>query len=139
VTSFDSVFLIIIGIESGYVNDPLDPGSETNYGISKRRYPNEDIPNMTLERAKFLYQRDYWIPHHCDTLPWCEALLMFDSVVNGGNAEHWHQMYKGSADFIIDYQAEHVLYLASLPNWPHDGRGWLRRAFKIAKLAEKPV
>src|SRR5437870_3022167 len=31
---------IIMGFEGGYVNDPLDPGGETNYGISKRAYPH---------------------------------------------------------------------------------------------------
>lgn len=134
---FDQAFGIIIGIEAGYVNDPKDPGGETKYGISKRRYPAEDIPNLTLDRAKFLYQRDYWNPHHCDALPWTEALLVFDTAVNGGNAERWHSMYAGSPDFVMNYQAEHALYLASLPGWAHDGRGWMRRAFKIARLAEK--
>jgi hypothetical protein len=137
VSNFDTAFGIIVGIEAGYVNDPRDPGGETKYGISKRRYPAEDIPNLTLERAKFLYQRDYWNPHHCDALPWAEALLVFDTAVNGGNAERWHSMYAGSPDFIMNYQAEHALYLASLPGWSHDGRGWMRRAFKIARLAEK--
>ena len=136
-SNFDAAFGIVVGVEGGYVNDPQDPGGETKYGISKRRYPSEDIANLTLERAKFLYQRDYWNPHHCDALPWGEALLVFDTAVNGGNAERWHSMYAGSPDFIINYQAEHALYLASLPGWPHDGRGWMRRAFKIARLAEK--
>jgi Glycosyl hydrolase 108 len=133
---FSQAFSIVVGIEKGYVNDPKDPGGETKFGVSKRRYPDEDIPNLTLERAKFLFKRDYWDLHHCDTLPWAEALLVFDTEVNGGNAARWHSMYAGSPEFIINYQAEHMLYLASLPGWPHDGRGWARRAFKIAKLAE---
>lgn len=138
-SNFESAFGIIVGIEGGYVNDPKDPGGETKYGISKRRYPNEDIKNLTIERAQFLYQRDFWNPHKCDYLPWEQALLVFDTAVNGGNAERWQAMYAGcpATDFIEKYQAEHLLYLASLKNWTEFGRGWTRRAFKIARLAEK--
>ena len=46
--------------EGGYVNDPNDAGGETNFGISKREYPNEDIKNMTRERAIELYKEGYW-------------------------------------------------------------------------------
>ena len=42
-SNFDTAFGIIVGIEARYVNDPKDPGGEMKYGISKRRYPNEDI------------------------------------------------------------------------------------------------
>lgn len=51
---------LVLKHEGGYVNDPVDPGGETNFGISKRSYPNEDIKNMTPERATEIYQRDYW-------------------------------------------------------------------------------
>jgi lysozyme family protein len=137
--SFDAAFGIIVGIEGGYINDPKDPGGETRFGISKRRYPNEDIKNLTLDRAKFLYQRDYWISNGCESMPWEQALLVFDAAVNGGSPKRWHDMYAGypAVDFIINFQAEHMLYLASLPGWANYGRGWVRRAFKIAQLAEK--
>lgn len=138
-SNFDSAFGIIVGVEGGYVNDPKDPGGETRFGISKRRYPNEDIKNLTLDRAKFLYKRDYWNSNGCDPMPWEQALLVFDSAVNGGYPKRWHDMYAGypAKDFIINFQAEHALYLASLPGWINYGRGWMRRAFKIAQLAEK--
>jgi hypothetical protein len=135
---FDAAFSIVVGIEGGYVCDPKDPGGETKYGISKRRYPNEDVANLTLDRAKTLYRRDYW-QAAWDALPWEQSLLMFDAAVNGGYPQRWHDLYKGypPTDFIANFQAEHALYLASLPGWLHDGRGWMRRAFKIARLAER--
>ena len=46
--------------EGGYVNDPDDPGGETNFGISKRSYPNVDIRNLTVEGASAIYLRDFW-------------------------------------------------------------------------------
>lgn len=138
-SNFDSAFGIIVGIEGGYNLDPKDPGGETKYGVSKRRYPNEDIKNLTLDRARFLYQRDFWGAHKCDGMPWEQALLVFDTAVNGGPADRWHGLYAGlqATDFIEKFQAEHALYLASLPGWINYGRGWMRRAFKLARLAEK--
>ncbi len=43
--------------EGGYTNDPRDPGGETNWGISKRAYPNLDIKNLAMEEAKRIYKR----------------------------------------------------------------------------------
>ncbi len=46
--------------EGGCVNDPVDPGGETNMGISKRQYPNLDIKNLTQEQAIEIYKEGYW-------------------------------------------------------------------------------
>ena len=43
-----------LGKEGGYVNNSRDPGGETNFGISKRAYPNVDIKNLTLRVVRFL-------------------------------------------------------------------------------------
>ena len=32
----------MLSYEDGYANDPNDPGGETNWGISKRAYPDVD-------------------------------------------------------------------------------------------------
>jgi lysozyme family protein len=44
-TKFDQIIDKVLKHEGGYVNDPNDPGGETNYGISKRAYPDVDIKN----------------------------------------------------------------------------------------------
>lgn len=138
--NFDRAFTIVVGIEGGYVNDPADPGGETKYGISKRRYPDLDIKSLTLDQAKAIYLRDYWNPHDLDDLEYGKALLVFDCAVNGGNHSRWYSMFGGYAlkDFIVAFQAEHALYLASLPEWPHDGRGWARRLVTLALQASQP-
>jgi len=46
--------------EDGYVNDPRDPGGETNFGISKRSYPNVDIKGLTRDGAIAIYLKDFW-------------------------------------------------------------------------------
>jgi lysozyme family protein len=71
--------------EGGYVNDPDDPGGETNFGISKRSYPNEDIRSLTPERAKSIYYRDFWLKSKCNLIPDIDvAAKVFDLSVNLG-------------------------------------------------------
>jgi lysozyme family protein len=85
-SSFEDAALATFGtFEGGYVNDPDDPGGETKFGISKRSYPNEDIANLTIERAKFLAKRDYWYPMRLDTLN-CQMIAnnLFDFAFHHG-------------------------------------------------------
>lgn len=42
-------------------DDPRDPGRLTKYGISQRAYPDVDIRNLTLDKAKDIYYRDWWV------------------------------------------------------------------------------
>jgi len=49
----------VIKHEGGYVDNPLDPGGETKYGISKKQYPKLDIKNLDIESAKEIYRKDF--------------------------------------------------------------------------------
>lgn len=77
-------FVLKARIEGGYVNDPRDPGGETNFGISKRAYPHENIRALTRERAIEIYRRDYWDAVGCEGLPPKLAVALFDCAVNQG-------------------------------------------------------
>ena len=82
---FEKFIAVVLKSEGGYTNDPDDLGGETRYGITKRRYPGEDIKNLTLQRAKELYHQDFFLPLnlqyiHDDLL----ALHIFDMAVNAG-------------------------------------------------------
>jgi lysozyme family protein len=57
---FNIAIVPLLENEGGYVNDPADPGGETNFGISKRSYPEVDIKNLTADQAKEIYLRDFW-------------------------------------------------------------------------------
>ena len=70
--------------EGGYSNDKNDRGGETNWGISQRAYPDLDIKSLTVEQAKEIYLRDYWLPCSGDVLPWPFSLAVFDAAVNMG-------------------------------------------------------
>lgn len=38
----------------------------TKYGIAANSYPNEDIRNLSLDRAATIYKRDFWGASRCD-------------------------------------------------------------------------
>ena len=70
--------------EGGYVNDPTDPGGETNYGISKRAYPKIDIKALTKHEAVKIYYKDYWVKYRVGDLPSNIRHIIFDGCVNMG-------------------------------------------------------
>src|SRR5687767_7997978 len=82
--TFDTAFDRLIGHEGGYVNDPKDPGMETNWGISKRSYPTLNIRALTRDEAKLLYRDDFWKPLNGDSLFDGVAFQLFDLAVNSG-------------------------------------------------------
>ena len=81
---FEKAMQFVFRWEGGYVNDKHDPGGETKFGISKRAYPNADIKNLTIEQAKRIYEKDYWIKGGCHLLDWPLSLVHFDACVNHG-------------------------------------------------------
>lgn len=83
--NFDQAFKVVVGLEGGYTNDPVDAGGETKYGVSKRAFPNEDIKNLTIERAKQIYKKNYWDRCGCDDIKsYSIALQVFDIAINCG-------------------------------------------------------
>lgn len=80
--TFDEAFERLIGHEGGYVFDSHDPGGETQWGISKRSYPNVNIKALTIDGAKAIYLRDFWYPL-ADTDS-AIKFQVFDFAVNGG-------------------------------------------------------
>ena len=70
--------------EGEYINHPNDRGGETKFGISKRWYANEDIKNLTRERADMILFRDYWKNTNIYQLPDELAdIVLDDSIVQG--------------------------------------------------------
>lgn len=68
----------------GYVNDPLDAGGETKFGVAKNANTDLNITTLTWEEAKAVYYKRYWIAGSCDKLPSRVAVLHFDGCVNHG-------------------------------------------------------
>jgi hypothetical protein len=81
---FNKYINTILAKEGGYVNDKVDRGGKTKFGISQAAYPNLDIAKLTLPQAVSIYKRDYWDKINGDRLPESVALNAFDAAVNQG-------------------------------------------------------
>lgn len=153
-------FQVLMDNEGGYVNDPKDSGGETKYGISKKAYPDLDIPNLTLAQAMDIYHKDYWDRCKCDYIPDALSVAVFDFAVNSGvkTAIKKLQIALGAkADGIIgnqtlgacnrlsvkkvldDYMDLRLDYLMSLPKWKYYGNGWGSRVEHTKKKCEELI
>ena len=105
---FMRAFAHLIGIEGGYVNDPVDRGGATKYGISLRFLVAEgkvdddgdgfadfdldmdgdidgaDIRKLTILDAKILYRTCFWDRLDCGSFEEPIGEMLFDQAVNGG-------------------------------------------------------
>lgn len=154
--NFKDAVEIILSHEGGYVNHKDDPGMETNYGISKRSYPNLDIKSLTREEAKKIYLRDFWNKVRGDSLPFGVALIMFDFAVNAGvgTAVKALQHAVGAKEdgilgdltmarvgtvnknFICEKLTTYrILHYTSLKTFGTFGKGWIDRAIETLSSA----
>ncbi|MAM39321.1 MAG: hypothetical protein CL949_15700 [Erythrobacter sp.] len=101
-------FAKLLGIEGGYVNDKVDRGGATQFGISLRFLVAEgkidddgdgfadfdidmdgdidgaDIRQLTILDAKILYKECFWNRLDCGSFPEPIGEMLFDQAVNGG-------------------------------------------------------
>ena len=146
--NFEQASARLLGHEGGYVNDPNDPGGETNWGISKRSYPNVDIKALTRDEALAIYKRDYWDRVRADQMPEALRFQVYDFAVNSGietairyyqralgvaDDGHWGAVSRTASqtmpvtDQLFRLNAERLDFMTRLSNWPHASRGWARR------------
>lgn len=79
------VILKTIQKEGGHVDDPVDKGGETKYGISKRSWPNVDIASLTIWQAFDIYKKWYAYPLHVHEIDSVRVgWKVFDVGVNAG-------------------------------------------------------
>ena len=154
--AFESAVAFVLKAEGGYVHDPNDAGGETNYGISKRSYPDLNIKNLTVEQATAIYFDDYWLASCADEMPSYMGMAIFDTAVNMGvgTAARLLQRAAGVADdgiigpktlaAVYKHSPEHLLaeflsqralrYHELADEEAHNKRfirGWLKRTFEL--------
>ena len=155
--NFDDIIEVVLHHEGGYVNDPDDPGGETNFGIAKRSHPDVDIANLTKEGAKEIYKEHYWDRNKVESLSEDLRHIYFDMCVNLGRSSAVKILQKAAnakgADLGVDggmgpktiaamdgvelqrVRAYRVKYYADLvtrkPDLEKFYFGWFRRALEV--------
>jgi lysozyme family protein len=153
--TFDQAFDRLMGNEGGYVWVQRDPGGETNFGISKRSYPDVDIKALTRDEAKEIYRRDFWTAAGQKVAP-AVAFQVFDAAVNHGigtairmlqraigaaDDGHWgpfsDSLYEklDTNDVLLRFLAERLDFMRKLATWPTFGAGWAGRIVNNLRFA----
>ena len=168
--NFDEAFETTIGHEGGFTLHRGNPGNwtggkvgvgelkGTKYGIASNSYPNEDIKNLTIERAKQIYKRDYWDKAKCDQLPNGLRFHVFDVSVNSGvsrGIKTLQQALGVTPDGLIGNQTLNasrlqdvnevlfrfysfrIAFYTSLSTFETFGKGWMNRVANNLKIGAK--
>lgn len=136
---FEKIIQFALQEEGGYVNHPSDPGGETKYGISKRSYPNEDIKNLTVQRAIEIYRKDYW-KDAWEALGFPLAACMLDTAINmgGGRAQKFLDRCGGSYVTFLQLRiARYKEIIANKPSQKVFEKGWFARVTKLRRFIDE--
>lgn len=150
--TFQQIFDRLIGHEGGYVNDPRDLGSETNWGVTKRTAQANgytgNMKTMTRQQAYEIYRRAFWLRYNCEQMPDAVAYQFFDAAVNHGfgNASRMLQRAVGVlddgiigkysieainrnpiSDTLMVLNGERLNFYTRLKNFDLYGKGWVNR------------
>lgn len=146
--NFNKAFEALIGNEGGYVNNKGDPGGETNWGIAKRSYPNVNIKALTLEDAKVIYYKDFWLVSGSEFMSYAVVYEVFDAAVNHGISRAIKLLQQAvkveadgvsgrntinaarvmdESDVLLRFNAFRLKFYTGLKTWPLFGKGWANR------------
>jgi lysozyme family protein len=98
VASFDLFFPLLVRFEGGYVDDPTDPGGETNKGITMATFrqsslellgiepTSDNLKALTDAQAGIIYKALYWNKMQGDAIALQDlANIVCDFFVNAGS------------------------------------------------------
>ncbi|MBO5441139.1 MAG: hypothetical protein J6A09_01050 [Alphaproteobacteria bacterium] len=142
--------------EGGYKYDEDDSGGETNMGISKNTHKNENIKDMTRERANAIFYRDYYKWNGLAKLPYkirgfivdfgvCSQPLMAikmthrvlgipeGNIIGKTTLDKFKKFtQKDYEDFLEKYRTEMIKYFKKVaeadPKKKKFLKGWINRA-----------
>jgi lysozyme family protein len=157
---FLAYFDRLIGHEGVWTIDERDPGNwtggrqgvgtlkGTKYGIAANTYPDLNIRDLTLDDAREIYHRDWWLKLGADELPPAVSYQVWQFAVNAGmgTAKRGLQFAVGVAqdgrigpitlaavkradlcDILLRFNSFVLEHYAALSTFHTFGRGWTRR------------
>jgi lysozyme family protein len=152
--NFKECLDLVLKSEGGWVNNPNDPGGETNLGVTKRvweewvGHPVKTLKNLTKDDVAPLYELKYWKASYCEVLPRGLDFVVFSMAVNSGPGRSVKLLQSSvgclpdgvigprtrglisssnSADIIKKFSTARREYYQSLKVFPIFGKGWLAR------------
>lgn len=127
----------VLSKEGGYVNDPKDLGGETNYGISKRQFPDVGIRELSRDQAKEIYRRVYWTGNNLDSYPWPYSCAALDSYVQHLPSVAKKMVERSNGDLRALLEERRKFYLAIIAKRPDQKKykdGWMNRINDLDKF-----
>ncbi|MBP8005363.1 MAG: glycoside hydrolase family 108 protein [Acinetobacter sp.] len=150
--TFNQVFERTIVHEGGWVNNPKDPGGETNWGITiataRANGYQGPMKSLTRKQASEIYYKAFWLRANCEQYTGAISYQLFDAAVNHGigNAIRMLQRAVGVVDdgkvgpitlaaiksmtlddVLVLFIAERLEFFTRLSTFNTFGRGWARR------------
>ena len=145
---------LVLKSEGGWVNNPNDPGGETNLGVTKAvweeyvGHPVTTMKNLTKDDVAPLYEQKYWRACYGEVLPRGLDFIVFSMGVNAGpgrSVKLFQQSIGCVPDGVIGPATRSLIcasntatliskfsevrreYYRSLKTFPIFGKGWLSR------------
>ena len=165
---FDKSFDRVIGHEGRFQRIHGDRGNWTSgkvgvgeckgtkFGISAMTYPKLDIENLTVEQAKEIYYKDWWVKLRMDLFKPALSYQMFDAAINHGMHNASAMLQRGVGvdddgkigpatrkavdlmdldDVLKVFLSERLEFMTYVGTWDTFGKGWARRIALNLKLA----
>ena len=163
--NFQSCLDLVLKSEGGWVNNPADPGGETNLGVTKavwEEWVGHDVKTMkdlTPADVAPMYKAKYWMACYANQLPMGVDYMAFDAAVNMGPGRAVKLLQeamgcvpdgiigprtmqlisqKNTQDVINSYSNRKVSFYESL-NKPEFIKGWLKRVEDVKLNALKMI
>ena len=152
--NFKECLDLVLKSEGGWVNNPADPGGETNLGVTKRvweeyvGHPVTTMKNLTPVDVAPMYEQKYWRPCYGEVLPRGLDFVVFSMGVNAGPGRSIKLLQSAigcvpdgiigpatrglisdsnCATLIAKFSEARREYYRSLKTFPIFGKGWLAR------------
>lgn len=138
--NFERVMKFISRVEGGWSNHPSDTGGATKYGITSAVASRHglSVRDITMNQAKEIYRKDYWIPSGASAAQWPLNLAIMNSYVNSGRK--WQITGSTPAEQAINYINQQDNYyrqiMARNPSQGVFSAGWFRRTKFMADAAK---
>lgn len=158
--TFDLCFDRLIGHEGKFTDYRNDRGNWTSgrvgvgelkgtkFGISAMTYPHLDIKGLTVEDARVIYERDFWLRAGADQYDGAIGYQVFDAAVNHGIGNAIRILQRAvkvaddgdvgpitlkavqsmtATDVLMRFNAARIRFYTKLSTWADFGKGWMNR------------